>query len=413
MPRAGFSSSSGVKILRLGTEVNRQNIFRPASGSVWSLQTGEFGVAKNGLQSPWSPATFSEVLNVGSPENIGQSGSNSQMSYLIEAIPAKHSNREEMVQYLAGFEGDDRGSDFWRRRLSFWWDQNPFSQASLERGWLLRHRTNVVGFFGLIPMEYVYRAHSIPAIAATTWRVDREHRGESFGMFLKFQRVAPRHIVVDSTPNEVVLAVLKRFHYQFNTEAWEYFFPIRHAECSPASVLINFAHFFMQRTLPGDDLRIVTDPGTHPLAREFMDSERLEKRITPEYLKWYCASPDMEKRFVGCLNPAGQVTSYLLLVRERFKKIDAVTVIDDFTTQRDNRELLALVGAVCRQPSILGAWSGARLLVWRSFEGGLLSGKSSLGTVRRRIGHTQFFQVPAEFSKVPKRFVVAEGDLGY
>ena len=54
---------------------------------------------------------------------------------------------EQIIIFLANFENQKRGEDFWRRRLKFWWEDNPCYNSNFCRGWILvENKENIVGF---------------------------------------------------------------------------------------------------------------------------------------------------------------------------------------------------------------------------------------------------------------------------
>jgi hypothetical protein len=230
-------------------------------------------------------------------------------------------------------------------------------------------------------------------------------------MFMKLHRIVADRVVVDTTAILAVRKIYEHLKYQTNSRAWDCFFPIRQTGHSPIALLFRAAHHLWNRGNPPGSMRVVTDPSEFELEREFMVYERLEKRVNREFLQWYCATPTMRKLFVGCLNKANQISSYLILVPDRFKGIKAVTVVDDFTTQPNNYELLDLVAYLASHPSVLGLDADVRLLVWRSYEEGIF-GKHTLGTVRRERTQPQWFRLPPAAGLSQKRFSVAEGDWG-
>ena len=48
--------------------------------------------------------------------------------------------RNKIVEFLTDFEDEQRDRDFWRRRLAFWWEKNPFYSEDLPRGWLAQQQ---------------------------------------------------------------------------------------------------------------------------------------------------------------------------------------------------------------------------------------------------------------------------------
>jgi hypothetical protein len=171
------------------------------------------------------------------------------------------------VRFLAAFENEDRSETFWRRRLAFWWDENPACKNDSPCGWVLRAEGEIVGFLGVISCEYDYNGKILPAHAATTWRVHRAHRNASLPLFAQWHRLGAEAILLDTTPNAETRAVLERFKYRAEKKLKNYFFPL--AE-SPGLKGIGFSalaalnNFFLPRTMPKpvtlqDDFHIAPD----------------------------------------------------------------------------------------------------------------------------------------------------------
>src|SRR5688572_14229257 len=79
------------------------------------------------------------------------------MTHTIENITDDPQQRAAILRFLTQFEEEDRGMDFWSRRLDFWWNANPFNKPELPKGWVLNYEGSVVGFMGLIPFQYIFR----------------------------------------------------------------------------------------------------------------------------------------------------------------------------------------------------------------------------------------------------------------
>ena len=149
------------------------------------------------------------------------------MKHSVESITSDAPARQELVGFLANFEDENRGEVFWQRRLAFWWDENPFSSRELLKGWVLRCDGKIVGFLGLILSEYIYRDKIYRAFAATTWRVEKEHRNASLPMFMKWHALGREFILLDTTANEEVAKILDRFKYDAEKTVLSHLFPLR------------------------------------------------------------------------------------------------------------------------------------------------------------------------------------------
>src|SRR5690606_30111569 len=95
-----------------------------------------------------------------------------------------------------------------------------------------------------------------------------------------------------------------------------------------------------ERIVSLDDAFVVRSEATRP--------DRLEKRITRAYLEWYCSWP--QKRFVGCVDADGALTSYLIIEPVTHGSRRVLAVLDYFTVRPDFAEILGLVAHVIGAP---------------------------------------------------------------
>lgn len=330
------------------------------------------------------------------------------VKYTIEEI-TRSTPREELVPFLANFENEKRGEDYWRRRLVFWWDENPSKPPEFPLGWVARQEGRLVGFLAGIAFDYVYQGKVHPALDASTWRVLEEHRSISLPMFMKWHQLRDRHIILDTTPKPKVAAILDRFKYRAERVLHYHFFPLRQPGWSPKAMAFSLTAAVAGRAFPRRPLKLVTLKDTFTVAQEAMRTDRLEKRVTRAYLEWYCSWP--EKDFIGCVDENNVLTSYLIFEPDWYGKRRVLGVIDYFTTRPDNGEVLALLGHLHRQPegpTVKGAFS---YLMLKTFEMNFF-GRQPLGSVCRQNPGKHHYWLPPHLAEAPKRFVAAEGDYG-
>ncbi|RMD57663.1 MAG: hypothetical protein D6828_03460, partial [Nitrospirae bacterium] len=91
----------------------------------------------------------------------------------ILPITDNKEQRRRIVDFLSNFEGEKKDETFWRERLSFWWDKNPFYSEDLPKGWIVVLNGIIVGFFGVIVTNYTFNGKTYKALNSTTWRVLR------------------------------------------------------------------------------------------------------------------------------------------------------------------------------------------------------------------------------------------------
>lgn len=308
--------------------------------------------------------------------------------------------RDELVPWLVRTDAQALTAETWRRRLSHWWDENPFSNLCTERGWLLRHEREVAGFMGLIPACYAVNGEPTPAFIASTWRVDEKHRNASLPMLMKLKRLAGSRIIADTTPTPAVKELLQRSGWSCLTDI--------HRRFVPLGLLSRLLASPAWPSLPSRRL-VIRDPA---LVREIgtpsSSSTGVQKWITPDYLRWFAASPMRKHEFIGVIDDAGCLSSYLFLASKRVRGIPAWMEIDHFTTDSKNDELHALVGEIVRRPAQFG---NKRLLSLASFpDDRTWEGCPALHERTEHVCHC--FAIPGHLQSLAKQTVLAEGDWG-
>lgn len=330
------------------------------------------------------------------------------MSYTVETICPDIANREDLLDFLVHSPGEIHPESRWRERMRFWWDDNPAADAGQPWGWALRHNNRVVGFLGCVPVMYQFQGSPVPAVAASTWRVMEKHRGQSLRLFMPLFKLSREMPVLNTSPSPAVMQVLERSGFQSRRACTRHFFAMGAWVGPLAASLAGRGRGFPR--LAGD-LRVVTDvAAVQSVARPVMRDDRLEKRISPEYLRWLLSTPMASLQFAGCIDESGTLTSFLILIPDVFKGVRSWLTVDWFTTRDTMDELLALTGELCRHPRILPGGAGVRLLAAVSFEGddGWLDAPA---LHRRETPARHFYGLPATLKNVPKRCVPAEGDF--
>ena len=334
-----------------------------------------------------------------------------RVKHSVTNLTRRASDREALVRFLATFEDEDRSEDYWRRRLAFWWDKNPACKDDSPCGWVLRADEKIVGFLGVIPFEYVYSGKVIPGCAATTWRVAREHRNASLPLFMQWHRLGAEVILLDTTPNEETRRVLERFQYRSQKTLRNYFFPLSGGGAGVKAVGIRALAALNSMFLPREPLKLVMLEEKFEVAANPADATRLYKRLTREYLQWFCGAPDTPRRFIGCGDGQGMLTSYLILQADNYGAKPVLSAVDYFTARSDGRELLALIRHILIQPETLFPNARADFLMLNFLETPPFAGKPPGVFVRENLGK-HYYSLPKSLEGVDKRCVLAEGDFG-
>lgn len=162
-------------------------------------------------------------------------------------------------------------------------------------------------------------------------------------------------------------------------------------------------------SLPADK-RVITDPAAvTAVARSYQRADRIEKWITPEYLRWFCSATTRRHHFLGLVDAAGLLSSYLLVTRQNVRGLHGWDVLESFTTQEDRTELYALIGLLIKEPGILPG--GAVLVTAATFPDDLTwAPPPALICRNQHVCH--FFLFPEALRQAPKHTIMAEGDLG-
>jgi len=267
------------------------------------------------------------------------------MAAQLEPFQDSISARAELVPFLTEqFQGEGACSDGqWMRRMAYWWDDNPFAQAHPCRGWVLRDTGRVVGYLGVIPTLYEdAEGKPVPALIATTWAVVEEHRNAALPMGMMLHRQGRNALLVDTTPSPEVQQLLQRWGWQSRPQ-------IRRSLVL-RGVLGRWLARLMDATLP--DLpakcQLVTDVSLIQKIHLARPGKSVQKHITPEYLRWYAASPMREHYFVGVVDAEGALTSYVMLTPKPIKGIPTWKVMDWFTTLETSAELAAIIGSIAK-----------------------------------------------------------------
>ncbi len=308
-------------------------------------------------------------------------------------------NRQELAEWLSRNAPDTLDASGWCRRMGYWWDENPFASIAPDRGWVMRHEGRLVGFMALIPAGYAVSGTLTPAMIASTWCVEEAHRNASLPMLMKLRRLAECTLMADTTPTPEVQSMLQKIGWTPAKDITRHFVPLG-----------LFALPFRGKW-PGlaSGKKLTRDPSeVRSIAANFQRPDRIEKWITPEYLRWFAASPMRRHEFIGVLDASSCLSSYLFLTPKKIRSIPGWMEVDHFTTCDDYSEIYALIGEIVRKPSRLGS---ERLLSLASFPGDdSWDGAPILHRRPEQVAH--HFSIPEAIKALQKHSVLAEGDWG-
>ncbi|WP_395740984.1 hypothetical protein [Prosthecobacter sp.] len=318
----------------------------------------------------------------------------------ISAYPDTAAARAELVAFLAQHLPPPPGHT-WEERMHFWWDENPAATANPERGRWVHADGRLVAYGGSIPALHTWQGRPCQAIYSTTFCVDSQFPKAAALVFLQQREVAEHCMIAHTTPNPRVQTALFKLGARAEQTVTRHFFP-----AGAASRLHGRSWW---PALP-QDRRLITDPAeVTAITRGYQRADRIEKWITPEYLRWYCRSMTRTHHFLGLVDGSGTLSSYLLVTRRITRGLPAWDVVESFTASDDECELHALTGLLVKEPGILpgGAWlvTGAKFPADRSWD-------ATPALLRRTQQVCHFFLFPTAMRQAPKHTIMAEGDLG-
>jgi len=313
--------------------------------------------------------------------------------------------REELICFLKQQFSQDAGTPLWAQRLAHWWDANPWAAVHPQRGWVLRHETTLVGFLGIIPAGYAYEGKAIPALIATSWVVVQEHRNSALAMGAQLQKLGRSHLLLDSTPSPEVQRLISKMGWVGETQVRRRLLPMGLA----GRLWAKLKRQSWPQLSPGR--RIVTEvTEVQRLVRPWQQNGRLEKWITPEFLRWYASAPARKHQFLGVVDAEGTLTSYLWFTPRCRQGVRLWMLLEAFSTETDDAELISLVGALVRREVNLPG-SKAWLISLLSFpHDSRWAELPALIQDEAQVCH--FHSLPPELKGVPKHTVMAEGDFG-
>jgi len=107
------------------------------------------------------------------------------MQYTIKEIQG--SDYDNIAYFLSEFPDDNLSLSEWKKKLYYWWNENPAYSDDHIRGLILLYGENIVGFVGNIPTKMIWDGEEKIVINGTTWRVLPEHRKKSMELCLNIE----------------------------------------------------------------------------------------------------------------------------------------------------------------------------------------------------------------------------------
>ena len=271
------------------------------------------------------------------------------------------SDYERLALFLKNNGRRKESQQQWLSRFFGWWEANPaFSESKTPRGWILLVADSIEGFVGVIPIEIWVKGEIETLFSITTWRVTDEHRINSLGLIQKIMEIGNGHILMCTTPNDRVQAVLEKMHFSplhKNEQLFANIYPGRlYVAFVWIRAVLKMEHKLSLKALIGIAnwcKNLVGEPAKPTERHEFNirevgypDSEfdnlwlrtrsqyRMTQARTLAYVKWQLSFKDFDRRILlGCYRST-QLMGFIFL-RPLKKKRDLYYECVDFWSAAD------------------------------------------------------------------------------
>ncbi len=278
-------------------------------------------------------------------------------------------DRDDLVRFCMDFDQGKYTEKFWTDRMNSWWDKNPYFSESDCRGFKILNNDTIQGFIGLVPQEMMVAGEVRKVFSLTTWRVLEEARSQSMMAFLKCLQVTKDTLLFNTTPNDVVQAILPKFQFELSPQAVDetknqmLLLPVRpHRLVAlvrdgklagfalpllPFSAVLNlFYRLYLRFRLKGSTnsflIRKLT--GDEPEIDELWDQSKdiyATTNIRDKcFYSWaYHDNYTHPLELVGCYDQ-GNLAALFLVDYEHNQKFNYATVVDIWHGSMENRSLL-------------------------------------------------------------------------
>lgn len=286
---------------------------------------------------------------------------------------------DEWTQYLAssvrsGLFGDlsfGKTPEPWRRLMTQWWITNPFVSESTAAAFVLRHENDVVGFHGLIPIDYRRNGERVPSLLATTFVVDLEHRGHSMKIFRNVSKLAATHQIVDGSATPDMRKLLDATGW-----SWSRVGPQMTVAVKPQGVVARLRWF----ALVGSRRARLATSGTAPAGARWISapaeigtrSDRVDDVVRPpndeRFLEWILSNGETDRLFTGLVDVDGRLLAHAIL---SCKSADLGTLVlraVDGGSDDGAVTLTDLLMAAAADPVAAGLPRSASAIVWSEMD---------------------------------------------
>ncbi|MDF1851677.1 MAG: hypothetical protein P1U85_12645 [Verrucomicrobiales bacterium] len=318
----------------------------------------------------------------------------------VEPMPHDSEVWDELAEFLARFvcsgelhdplPGDEKANT-WRRRIDWWWKENPFCNADSPLGFLLRNESRrIVGFQGLLPIDYECEGQQVPGLLSCLFFVEKAYRAQSMGLFFRMQRLSKTYHVVDGGPSDDMVKILERFQYhRGDTRTFYFLFPnlLRSSQLPEGCRLVSSLSEVKEVVAPRDS--------------------RLRKLVTPGSLKWLCEVGRHPRSFIGIIDSANRLIAHAIgYHRDLPGPFRAWQILDYGAADEDVFSVEQLLRLGMSQPGRRNLSSPPHLIIW-GIENGARHPRS---WIRKEKESEVFYKKPDPLAEVEKVVLPIEGD---
>ncbi len=321
-------------------------------------------------------------------------------AHSIEPLSHDPESWDELAEFLARFvssgelhdplPGDEK-IETWRRRMDWWWKENPFCTRESPIGLLLRDESGrIVGFQGLLPLEYECAGEVIPGLLSCLFFVEEKHRAQSIGLFFRMQKLSREFHIVDGGPSEDMVKILERFRYARGGKRTFYFLfpsPLQSSGLPEGHRFVSDLSDVESISIPGDD--------------------RLRKRVTCESLHWLSRVSRHPRSFVGVIDSENRLVTHAIGYHRRLPgALRAWQILDYGAADEDVFSVEQLLRYTLGRNGRRTLSAPPHLIIW-GIENGARHPRSWF---RKEKESEVYFRPPTSLEKAEKVILPVEGD---
>lgn len=239
-------------------------------------------------------------------------------------FPVTTEDYEEIAVFLHNYRGKKRDASFWLDRFQHWWDNNPWFNSEVTRGFLLRNNHTVVGFIGAVPSPFQIGGERTISIAGTTWAVDNSCKNHALKLFARLSLAYENQILFMINPIKTTESFYPKFKYNHIIYQDRAYKTLYSGPCSRMlwkgcnNSYVQRWHTWLRTYATVLDRRLIrlnSSPSTSPLQFRLLDNAGSEfdhlwkatQGIVPttrvrnaKYINWFCfGNPSLKKKLIG------------------------------------------------------------------------------------------------------------------